>query len=135
MNPIRDDTNKALQYRHISTVLTYLINGLDTRLRGYDKTFSHKLGGGNPALVNPGRDDTNKALQYRHISTVLTYLINGLDTRLRGYDKTLSHKLLLGYDKTFSHKLFIPLVLPHECSRTDGLKPVFLGASSLHALP
>jgi hypothetical protein len=39
MNPGRDDTNKALQYRHISAVLTELINGLDTRLRGYDKRF------------------------------------------------------------------------------------------------
>ncbi|MDY0151706.1 MAG: hypothetical protein RBS43_05490 [Candidatus Cloacimonas sp.] len=39
MNPIRDDTNKALQYRHLSAVLTDLINGLDTRLRGYDKSF------------------------------------------------------------------------------------------------
>ncbi|MDY0152313.1 MAG: hypothetical protein RBS43_08590 [Candidatus Cloacimonas sp.] len=39
INPVRDDTNKALQYRHISTVLTYLVNGLDTRLRGYDKSF------------------------------------------------------------------------------------------------
>ncbi|MDY0151866.1 MAG: hypothetical protein RBS43_06290 [Candidatus Cloacimonas sp.] len=39
MNPIRDDTNKALQYKHISAVLTDLINGLDTRLRGYDRSF------------------------------------------------------------------------------------------------
>ncbi|MDY0151510.1 MAG: hypothetical protein RBS43_04485 [Candidatus Cloacimonas sp.] len=39
MNPIRDGTNKALQYRHLSAVLTDLINGLDTRLRGYDKSF------------------------------------------------------------------------------------------------
>ncbi|MDY0151921.1 MAG: hypothetical protein RBS43_06565 [Candidatus Cloacimonas sp.] len=43
MNPGRDVTNKALQYRYLSAVLTDLINGLDTRLRGYDKTFSHKL--------------------------------------------------------------------------------------------
>ncbi|MDY0150661.1 MAG: hypothetical protein RBS43_00135 [Candidatus Cloacimonas sp.] len=39
MNPVRDDTNKALQYKHLSSVLTDLINGLDTRLRGYDKSF------------------------------------------------------------------------------------------------
>ncbi|MDY0152219.1 MAG: hypothetical protein RBS43_08120, partial [Candidatus Cloacimonas sp.] len=50
MNPIRDDTNKALQYRHISSVLTDLLNGLDTCLRRNDKTFSHKLVAGNPAL-------------------------------------------------------------------------------------
>ncbi|MDY0151826.1 MAG: hypothetical protein RBS43_06090 [Candidatus Cloacimonas sp.] len=43
MITVRDETNKALQYRHLSAVLTYLINGLDTRLRGYDKTFLHKL--------------------------------------------------------------------------------------------
>ncbi|MDY0152656.1 MAG: hypothetical protein RBS43_10325 [Candidatus Cloacimonas sp.] len=29
MNPFRDDTNKELQYRHISAVLTELINGLE----------------------------------------------------------------------------------------------------------
>ncbi|MDY0151816.1 MAG: hypothetical protein RBS43_06040 [Candidatus Cloacimonas sp.] len=39
VNPVRDDTNKALQYIHLSTVLTELVNGLDTRLRGYDKSF------------------------------------------------------------------------------------------------
>ncbi|MDY0152832.1 MAG: hypothetical protein RBS43_11210, partial [Candidatus Cloacimonas sp.] len=39
MNPIRDDTNKALQYRHISAVLTALINGLDSCLRRNDKRF------------------------------------------------------------------------------------------------
>ncbi|MDY0151231.1 MAG: hypothetical protein RBS43_03035 [Candidatus Cloacimonas sp.] len=39
MNPIRDDTDNALQYRHISSVLTELVNGLDTRLRGYDNSF------------------------------------------------------------------------------------------------
>ncbi|MDY0152123.1 MAG: hypothetical protein RBS43_07620 [Candidatus Cloacimonas sp.] len=93
MNPVRDDTINILQFIHISAVLTELINGLDTRLRGYDKTLSHSLGGGNPALMNPVRDDTNKALQYKHISAVLTELINGLDTSLRGYDKTLSHSL------------------------------------------
>ncbi|MDY0151752.1 MAG: hypothetical protein RBS43_05720, partial [Candidatus Cloacimonas sp.] len=43
MNPIRDDTINILQFIHISAVLTELINGLDTRLRGYDKKFSHKL--------------------------------------------------------------------------------------------
>ncbi|MDY0150850.1 MAG: hypothetical protein RBS43_01100 [Candidatus Cloacimonas sp.] len=43
MNPIRDDTNKALQYRHIFAVLTELIKGLDSCLRRNDKTFSHKL--------------------------------------------------------------------------------------------
>ena len=36
MNPGRDDTNIALI---LSSVLTVLINGLDTRLRGYDKSF------------------------------------------------------------------------------------------------
>ncbi|MDY0150800.1 MAG: hypothetical protein RBS43_00830 [Candidatus Cloacimonas sp.] len=100
-----------MQDKHLSSILTDLINGLDTRLRGYDKKFSNKLGGGydkkfsnklgagndkkfsnklgagNSALINPIRDDTNKALQYKHISTVLTYLINGLDTRLCGYDR------------------------------------------------
>ncbi|MDY0151160.1 MAG: hypothetical protein RBS43_02665 [Candidatus Cloacimonas sp.] len=50
MNPIRDDTNKALQYRYLSSVLTYLITGLDFCLRRNDKTFSHRLGGRNPAL-------------------------------------------------------------------------------------
>ncbi|MDY0152683.1 MAG: hypothetical protein RBS43_10460 [Candidatus Cloacimonas sp.] len=39
MNPIRDDTNKALQYRHISAVLTELTNGLDSCLRRNDKRF------------------------------------------------------------------------------------------------
>ncbi|MDY0151353.1 MAG: hypothetical protein RBS43_03685 [Candidatus Cloacimonas sp.] len=87
MNPVRDDTNKALQYRHLSTAITELMNGLDTRLRGYDKTFSHSLGGGNPALMNPIRDDTNKALQYRHLSTVITELMNGLDSCLRRNDR------------------------------------------------
>ncbi|MDY0152771.1 MAG: hypothetical protein RBS43_10900, partial [Candidatus Cloacimonas sp.] len=38
MNPIRDDTNKALQYRHISSFLTYLIYGLDSCLRACVKT-------------------------------------------------------------------------------------------------
>ncbi|MDY0152770.1 MAG: hypothetical protein RBS43_10895 [Candidatus Cloacimonas sp.] len=46
MNPIRDVTNKALQYRHISAVLTELINGLDTRLRGYDKSFRTSFSAG-----------------------------------------------------------------------------------------
>ncbi|MDY0151548.1 MAG: hypothetical protein RBS43_04680 [Candidatus Cloacimonas sp.] len=50
MNPVRDDTNKALQYRYISAVLTELKKGLDSCLRRNDKKFSHKLGGGNPAL-------------------------------------------------------------------------------------
>ncbi|MDY0151731.1 MAG: hypothetical protein RBS43_05615 [Candidatus Cloacimonas sp.] len=36
MNPIRDVTIKALQYRHLSAVLTYLINGLDSCLRRND---------------------------------------------------------------------------------------------------
>ncbi|MDY0151669.1 MAG: hypothetical protein RBS43_05300 [Candidatus Cloacimonas sp.] len=39
MNPIRDDTNKALQYRHLSSVLTDLINGLDSCLRRNDKRY------------------------------------------------------------------------------------------------
>ncbi|MDY0152855.1 MAG: hypothetical protein RBS43_11325 [Candidatus Cloacimonas sp.] len=39
MNPIRDDTNKALQYKHISSVLTELVNGLDFCLRRNDKRF------------------------------------------------------------------------------------------------
>jgi hypothetical protein len=39
VNPVRDDTINILQFIHISTVLTDLINGLDTRLRGYDKSF------------------------------------------------------------------------------------------------
>ncbi|MDY0151651.1 MAG: hypothetical protein RBS43_05210 [Candidatus Cloacimonas sp.] len=39
MNLIRDDTNKALQYRHISSVLTELVNGLDSCLRRNDKRF------------------------------------------------------------------------------------------------
>ncbi|MDY0150835.1 MAG: hypothetical protein RBS43_01025 [Candidatus Cloacimonas sp.] len=43
MNPVRDDTNKALQYSHLSAVLTELLNGLDSCLRRNDKTFSHKL--------------------------------------------------------------------------------------------
>ncbi|MDY0151627.1 MAG: hypothetical protein RBS43_05090 [Candidatus Cloacimonas sp.] len=47
MNPVRDDTNKALQYRHISSVLTYLRNGLDSCLRRNDKKFSHSLVGRN----------------------------------------------------------------------------------------
>ncbi|MDY0151971.1 MAG: hypothetical protein RBS43_06820 [Candidatus Cloacimonas sp.] len=37
MNPIRGDTNKALQYRHLSSVLTELINGLDSCLRRNDR--------------------------------------------------------------------------------------------------
>ncbi|MDY0151852.1 MAG: hypothetical protein RBS43_06220 [Candidatus Cloacimonas sp.] len=39
MNPVRDDTIKALQYKHISAVLTELINGLDSCLRRNDKRF------------------------------------------------------------------------------------------------
>ncbi|MDY0151268.1 MAG: hypothetical protein RBS43_03225 [Candidatus Cloacimonas sp.] len=39
MNPVRDDTNKALQYKHLSSVLTELINGLDSCLRRNDKRF------------------------------------------------------------------------------------------------
>ncbi|MDY0151296.1 MAG: hypothetical protein RBS43_03390 [Candidatus Cloacimonas sp.] len=39
MNFIRDETINILQFIHISTVLSDLINGLDTRLRGYDKSF------------------------------------------------------------------------------------------------
>ncbi|MDY0151247.1 MAG: hypothetical protein RBS43_03120 [Candidatus Cloacimonas sp.] len=52
MNPVRDDTYKALQYKHIFAVLTELVNGLDSCLRSNDKTFSHKLRDGNPF---PGR--------------------------------------------------------------------------------
>ncbi|MDY0151465.1 MAG: hypothetical protein RBS43_04250 [Candidatus Cloacimonas sp.] len=43
VSSVRDDTDKALQYRHLSAVLTELINGLDSCLRRNDKTFSHKL--------------------------------------------------------------------------------------------
>ncbi|MDY0152625.1 MAG: hypothetical protein RBS43_10170 [Candidatus Cloacimonas sp.] len=43
MNSIGDDTDKALQYIHLSSVLTELVNGLDSCLRGNDKTFSHSL--------------------------------------------------------------------------------------------
>ncbi|MDY0152401.1 MAG: hypothetical protein RBS43_09035 [Candidatus Cloacimonas sp.] len=68
VNPVWDDTNKALQYKYLSSVLTELINGLDTRLRRNDKTFSHKL--------LRGYDKT-----FSH-------------KLLRGYDKTFSHQLL-----------------------------------------
>ncbi|MDY0151939.1 MAG: hypothetical protein RBS43_06660 [Candidatus Cloacimonas sp.] len=37
MNPIRDDTDKALQYKHIFVVLTELINVLDSCLRRNDR--------------------------------------------------------------------------------------------------
>jgi hypothetical protein len=39
MNPVRDDTTKALQYRHLSAIITELVNGLDSCLRRNDKRF------------------------------------------------------------------------------------------------
>ncbi|MDY0151546.1 MAG: hypothetical protein RBS43_04670 [Candidatus Cloacimonas sp.] len=56
MNPIRDDTNKALQYRHLSSILTELINGLDSRLRRNDKRFRTSSSAGMTKRFRPSSE-------------------------------------------------------------------------------